>query len=97
MRYSSLKPVGISEVDELIRSVRVTIAPEGAKQIVIDWDQIASDVLAAEGETMTYRFYCPFHRAYDERDGRIVVAQQPSEGAAIRLTLPVLPRTLTVC
>lgn len=60
---------------QMTRPVRVTIAPEGAEQIVIDRNQMASDVIAAESETMTYRFYCPLHRADDDVGGRIVVGQ----------------------
>ena len=55
------------------RSVRITIAPEGTEQIVIDRDRMAGDVIAAEGKTLTYRFYCPLHRADDDMGGRIVV------------------------
>jgi len=59
----------------ITRSVRITIAPEGAEQTVIDRDRMASDVIAAEGETVTYRFYCPLHRADTDVGGRIVVGQ----------------------
>jgi hypothetical protein len=57
----------------ITRPVRITIAPEGTEQSVIDRDRMASDVIAAEGETVTYRFYCPLHRADADLGGRIVV------------------------
>lgn len=60
---------------QIIRPVRTTLAPEETEQIAIDRDRIASDVIAAEGEIMTYRFYCPLHRADDDMGGRIVVGQ----------------------
>ncbi len=60
---------------QITRPVRITIPPEGTEQIVIDRDRIASDATAAEEETVTYRFYCPLHRADDDMGGRIVVEQ----------------------
>jgi len=60
---------------QITRPVRITIPPEGTEQSVIDRDRMASDATAAEGETVTYRFYCPLHRADDEMGGRIVVEQ----------------------
>lgn len=57
------------------RSVRVTIAPEETEQIVIDRNQIASDASGAEGEVVTYRFYCPLHRSDDDMGGTITVGQ----------------------
>ncbi|MGZ8374131.1 MAG: hypothetical protein ACXW4C_06215 [Nitrospira sp.] len=57
----------------ITRPIRITIAPEGTEQTVIDRDRMASDAIAAEGETVTYRFYCPLHRADADLGGRIVV------------------------
>jgi sugar lactone lactonase YvrE len=67
--FESVKGSGV----QTTRPVRITIAPEGIEQIVIDKDRMISDVIAAEGETLTYRFYCPLHRADDDMGGRIVV------------------------
>lgn len=58
---------------QITRPVRITIPPEGTEQIVIDRDRMASDAIAAEGEMVTYRFYCPLHRADDDKGGNIVV------------------------
>jgi len=58
---------------QIMRPVRITIPPEGIEQTVIDRDRIASDAIAAEGETVTYRFYCPLHRADADLGGSIVV------------------------
>lgn len=60
---------------QVTRPVRVTIAPEGTEQIVIDRSRISSAVVTAESETMTYRFYCPLHRADDDLGGNIIVHQ----------------------
>jgi hypothetical protein len=60
---------------QITRPVRVTIAPEGTEQIVIDRNRMSSDVVTAESETMTYRFYCPLHRADDDLGGKIIVRQ----------------------
>ena len=60
---------------QITRPVRITIPPEGTEQTVIDRDRMASDAIAAEGETVTYRFYCPLHRADADLGGRIVVRQ----------------------
>ena len=57
----------------ITRPVRITIAPEGTEQTVIDRDRMVSDAIAAEGETVTYRFFCPLHRADADLGGRIVV------------------------
>ena len=57
------------------RPVRVTIAPEGTEQIVIDRNRMSSDVVTAESKTMTYHFYCPLHRADDDLGGKIIVHQ----------------------
>jgi hypothetical protein len=59
----------------ITRPVRITIAPEGTEQTVIGRDRMASDAIASEGETVTYRFYCPLHRADADLGGRIVVEQ----------------------
>lgn len=58
---------------QVTRPVRVTIAPEGTEHIVIDRSRMSSDVVTAESETMTYRFYCPLHRADDDLGGTIIV------------------------
>lgn len=60
---------------QITRPVRITIPPEGTEQTVIDRDRMASDVIAAEGETVTYRFYCPLHRADADLGGSIVLRQ----------------------
>jgi hypothetical protein len=60
---------------QITRPVRITIPPEGTEQAVIDRDRMASDAIAAEGEAVTYRFYCPLHRADADMGGRIVVGQ----------------------
>jgi hypothetical protein len=60
---------------QITRPVRITIPPEGTEQTVIDRDRMASDMNAAEGETVAYRFYCPLHRADADMGGRIVVGQ----------------------
>jgi plastocyanin len=57
------------------RPVRITIPPEGTEQTVIDRGRMASDAIAAEGEMVTYRFYCPLHRADADMGGKIVVGQ----------------------
>ena len=58
---------------QITRPVRITIPPEGTEQTMIDRDRTVSDAIAAEGETVTYRFYCPLHRADADMGGRIVV------------------------
>jgi hypothetical protein len=67
--FESVEESGV----RITRPVRITIAPEGTEQSVIDRDRMASDAIAAEGETVTYRFYCPLHRADADLGGRIVV------------------------
>lgn len=67
--FESLEEGGV----QITRPVRITIPPEGTEQTVIDRDLMASDAIAAEGETVTYRFYCPLHRADADLGGRIVV------------------------
>ncbi len=69
--FESVEQEGV----QIIRPVRVTVPPAGTEQIVIDRDRMASDATAVEGETVTYRFYCPLHRADDDMGGRIVVGQ----------------------
>jgi hypothetical protein len=59
----------------ITRPLRITIPPEGTEQTVIDRDRMASDAMSAEGETVTYRFYCPLHRADSDMGGRIVVGR----------------------
>jgi hypothetical protein len=59
----------------ITRPVRITIPPEGIEQTVIDRDRLASDAIVSEGETITYRFYCPLHRADADMGGKIVVRQ----------------------
>ncbi|MBM4127471.1 MAG: hypothetical protein FJ247_09015 [Nitrospira sp.] len=60
---------------QVTRPVRITVPPEGTDRTVIDRERIASDVQAAEGEMVTYRFYCPLHRADADLGGRIIVGQ----------------------
>jgi hypothetical protein len=60
---------------QITRPVRITVPPEGTDQTVIDRERMASDVNAAEGEMVTYRFYCPLHRADADLGGRIIVGQ----------------------
>jgi hypothetical protein len=60
---------------QIARPVRITVPPEGTDKTVIDRERMASDVNAAEGETVTYRFYCPLHRADADLGGRIIVGQ----------------------
>jgi hypothetical protein len=67
--FESVEESGV----RIIRPVRITIPPEGTEQTVIDRDRMASDAIAAEGETVIYRFYCPLHRADADLGGRIVV------------------------
>ena len=67
--FESVEESGV----RITRPVRITIAPEGTEQTVIDRDRMASDAIAAEGETVTYRFFCPLHRADADLGGRIVV------------------------
>ena len=55
------------------RPVRITIAPEMTEQIVIDRSQMTHDAIAGEKETVTYRFYCPLHRADDDAGGIIII------------------------
>jgi hypothetical protein len=69
--FESVEEQGV----QITRPVRITIPPEGTEQIVIDRDRIASDATADEGETVTYRFYCPLHRADADMGGRIVVGK----------------------
>jgi hypothetical protein len=69
--FESLEEGGV----QISRPVRITIPPEATEQTVIDRDRIVSDAIAAEGETVTYRFYCPLHRADADMGGRIVVGQ----------------------
>lgn len=58
---------------QITRPVRVTIAPEENEQIILDRNQITSDIGAGEGKTVTYRFYCPLHRADDDTGGTIII------------------------
>lgn len=69
--FESIEEGGV----RITRPVRITIPPEGTEQTVIDRDQIVRDVIVADGESVTYRFYCPLHRADAELGGRIVVGQ----------------------
>ena len=55
------------------RPVRITIPPEGTEQTIIDRERMMHDVIAAEGKPVTYRFYCPLHRADADLGGSIVV------------------------
>lgn len=69
--FESVEEEGI----QITRPVRITIPPEGIEQAVIDQARMARDAMTAEGETVTYRFYCPLHRADTDLGGRIVVGQ----------------------
>lgn len=69
--FESVEEAGV----HVTRSVRITIPPEGTEQTVIDRGLIVRDLIAAEGESVIYRFYCPLHRADTELGGRIVVEQ----------------------
>lgn len=69
--FESIEENGV----QITRPIRITIPPEGTEQIVIDRRQMVNDATAAGGETVTYRFYCPLHRADDDLGGRIVVGQ----------------------
>ncbi len=60
---------------QITRPVRITIPPEGTEQTVIDRDRMMSDGIEVEGETVTYRFYCPLHRGDADLGGSIVVEQ----------------------
>ena len=59
----------------ITRPLRITVPPEGTDRTVLDRERMASDVNAAEGETVTYRFYCPLHRADADLGGSIIVGQ----------------------
>ena len=67
--FESVEESGV----HITRPVRITIAPDESEQIVVDRNRMASDAMAGEGETVTYRFYCPLHRADDDMGGKIVV------------------------
>jgi len=67
--FESVEESGV----QITRPVRITIPPEGTEQTVINRDRMANDAIAATGETVTYRFYCPLHRADADLGGRIVV------------------------
>ena len=69
--FESIEEEGV----QITRPVRITIPPEGTEQTVIDRDRMMSDAIAAEGKTVTYRFYCPLHRADEDMGGQIVVGQ----------------------
>jgi hypothetical protein len=69
--FESVEASGV----QTTRPVRMTVPPEGTDQTVIDRDRLARDAIAAGGETVTYRFYCPLHRADAEMGGRIIVGQ----------------------
>lgn len=58
---------------QITRPVRITIAPEESEQIIVDRNRITNDARAGREETVTYRFYCPLHRADDDMGGEIVV------------------------
>ncbi len=57
------------------KPVRITVPPESTDRTVIDRERMTSDVNAAEGESVIYRFYCPLHRADADLGGRIIVGQ----------------------
>lgn len=57
------------------RPVRITIAPEMTEQIVIDRNQMTHDAIAGEKEIVTYRFYCPLHRADNDAGGTISITK----------------------
>ena len=69
--FESVEDSGV----QITRPVRITVPPEGTDRTVIDRERMASDVNAAEGEMVTYRFYCPLHRADADLGGRIIVGQ----------------------
>ncbi len=69
--FESVEESGV----QTTRPVRITIAPEETEQIVIDKNRMVSDAMAADGEVVTYRFYCPLHRADEDMGGNIVVGQ----------------------
>lgn len=58
---------------QITRPVRVTIAPGENEQIAVDRNRITSDVSTDKNRTVTYRFYCPLHRADDDGGGTIAV------------------------
>lgn len=58
---------------QITRPVRVTIAPDESEQIVVDRNRMTSDGLTDDGNTATYRFYCPLHRADDDAGGTIII------------------------
>ena len=67
--FESVEEKGI----QTTRPVRITIAPEETEEIVLDRNRMTNDGVAAEGGTMTYRFYCPLHRADNDLGGTIVL------------------------
>ena len=69
--FESLEEGGV----QVTRPVRITIPSKGIEQTVIDRDRMVRDAIATAGEMMTYRFYCPLHRADTDMGGRIVVGQ----------------------
>ena len=72
-------PALFESIDEggiqITRPVRVTIPPEGTELTVIDRDRMVNDAVAAEEETVTYRFYCPLHRADMDMGGSILLTR----------------------
>ncbi len=60
---------------QIARPVRITITPAESEQIVVDRNRMTRDALADTDGTVTYRFYCPLHRADVDIGGRIAVEQ----------------------
>ena len=60
---------------QIARPVRITIAPEESEQIVVDRNRVTHEALAGSNGTITYRFYCPLHRADADSGGSIAVEQ----------------------
>ena len=69
--FESVDEVGV----QITRPVRITVPPESTDRTVIDRERMANDASATEGEAVTYRFYCPLHRADADMGGRIIVGQ----------------------
>lgn len=60
---------------QISRPIRITIAPEESEQIIVDQNRFMNDARVGREEPITYRFYCPLHRADDDMGGTIVVEQ----------------------
>lgn len=70
-----LELIVAENLDRMMRSLRVTVAPRETMEVRIRFTQVENDseALRAESGVTCYRFYCPLHRGDNDPGGTIRV------------------------